>query len=73
MTRVGSQRHKKKKHGTIISVHEVVKGGSNNAACFVGIIQARCQTAKMITSRVPFQGKLFVFLSHLFLNRTLHG
>jgi hypothetical protein len=50
-------------------VHEVVKGGTNNAACFVDIIQARCQTAEMITSRVPFQDKLFVFLSRLLLNQ----
>jgi hypothetical protein len=51
----------------------MVKGGTNNAACFVDIIQARCQAAEMITSRVAFQDKLFVFLSHLLLNRTLHG
>jgi hypothetical protein len=42
---------KEKKHGTIISVHEVVKGGTNNAAGFMGIIQARCQTARIIKSR----------------------
>jgi hypothetical protein len=36
-------------------LHEVVKGGTDNAACFVGIILVRCQTAEMITSRVTFR------------------
>jgi len=54
-------------------VHEVVKGCTDNAACFVGIIQDRCQTAEMITSRAAFQEKLLVFLSHLQLNRALQG